>query len=121
MPHLTVEYSANVAGFDPLPALRAMNRALAATGEFKEIDIKARARRVEDFIVGTEEDQRGFIHAKLAILSGRSEDTRKRVSETLLEALQAATPRVPGLHLQLCAEIIDIDRASYAKSLRQDT
>lgn len=120
MPQLTVEYTANVAGFDPLPALRAMNRVLAATGEFKEVDIKSRARRVEDFIVGTEEDQRGFIHAKLAILSGRSEDTKKKVSAVLLEALQAACPRVPGLHIQLCAEIVDIDRASYAKSVRQE-
>lgn len=120
MPQLIVEYTANIEGFDPLPALRAMNRALAATGEFQEIDIKSRARRVEDFVVGTEEARRGFVHAKLAILSGRSEDTKKKVSASLLEALQAACPRVSGLHVQLCAEIIDIDRACYAKTALQE-
>lgn len=119
MPHLTVEYTANITGFDPLPALRAINRALVATGEFQEIDIKSRARCIDEFIIGTAEDQRGFVHARLAILSGRSDDTRRAVSGTLLEALQAAVPAVPGLHLQLCAEIVDIDRGSYAKSARE--
>jgi 5-carboxymethyl-2-hydroxymuconate isomerase len=120
MPHLTLEYTANLAGFDPLPTLRAINRALAATGEFKEADIKARAWQVTDFMIGTVEEQRGFVHARLAILSGRSEDTKKMVSATLLEVLQSACPRVPGVAVQLCAEIVDIDRASYAKSVLQE-
>lgn len=119
MPHLTLEYTANLDGFDPLPVLRAMNRALAATGEFAEADIKARACRLEDFMIGTTEAQRGFMHARLAILSGRGEQTKRTVSAALLEILQETCPRVPGLHIQLCAEIVDIDRASYAKSVQQ--
>ncbi|HEY8607028.1 MAG TPA: 5-carboxymethyl-2-hydroxymuconate Delta-isomerase [Noviherbaspirillum sp.] len=120
MPHLTLEYTANLDGFDPLPILRSLNRALAATGEFTEVDIKARARALHDFVIGTVEAQRGFVHAQLAILSGRDADTKKKVAGLMLEVLQSACPRVAGLSVQLCAEIVEIDRPSYAKSVVQD-
>ncbi|MCA8118400.1 hypothetical protein LGN07_06710 [Burkholderia cepacia] len=41
MPHLTLEYSANLDGFDAGATLRALNAALAASGHFDERDIKS--------------------------------------------------------------------------------
>ena len=114
MPHLTLEYSGNL----PVSAkvlLLNMNAALAASAHFKEIDIKSRAVRFDEFAVGTA-DGRAFVHAKLAILQGRTAEIKRQLSETLLVALQSAGNWPAGLDIQLCAEIQELESASYAKA-----
>ena len=117
MPHLTLEYSANLARLDPSATLAALNRALAASGQFDDLDIKSRATSFADFAVGSRAPGHAFVHAKLAILAGRSEQTRRELSEQVLCALKAVVPAHAGLALQLCVEIVEIERASYAKAL----
>lgn len=116
MPHLTLEYTSNLPGFDPAVALKTLNQALAASGQFEELDIKSRATALASFAVGTAEVPRGFVHAKLYILSGRTPETKKALSHCTLQALRTVCPAPPGVHVQLCAEILDIDRDSYAKA-----
>ncbi|MNF15950.1 hypothetical protein D3C80_2187700 [compost metagenome] len=59
--------------------------------------------------------ERAFVHVKLAILSGRSPEVKKQVSESLLAALNEAVQWPAELDVQLCVEILDIDRDSYSK------
>ncbi|AWV07761.1 5-carboxymethyl-2-hydroxymuconate Delta-isomerase [Marilutibacter maris] len=114
MPHLTIEYTDNVQGVGTVAALRALNEALVASGQFGESDIKSRAIPIGTFAVGTQIADRGFVHARLAILDGRSPEIKKALSQALLEVLRdICLPDCP--HVQLCAEVSDIDRASYSK------
>ena len=115
MPHLIVEYSSNL----PLQArelLLKINASLAETGHFKEIDIKGRAIRFDDVVIGTAPAGRAFLHAKLAILKGRSAEVKRELSERVLAVIQAAQSWPQGLDVQLCVEVLEIDKETYAKA-----
>ncbi|WP_377707397.1 5-carboxymethyl-2-hydroxymuconate Delta-isomerase [Pseudomonas protegens] len=117
MPHLHMEYTANLPQLDVDKALLRLNHGLVASGQLSdEFDIKSRAVKVEAFRVGTGIGERGFVHVKLALLSGRSPEVKKQLSEGLLAVLQDLAPWPADVQVQLCVEIVDIDRASYSKA-----
>lgn len=119
MPHLTLEYSANLSdALDPPALLAGINAELAASGHFAEPDIKSRATRLDDYLIGLHNNGRGFVHVRLAILSGRTPEVKKELSAAVLAALQAGVPAVDGMAIQLSAEIVDLDRPSYAKVVK---
>ncbi len=116
MPHLTLEYSDNVPSFDAHSVLLELNQALVASGQFEEIDIKSRAVRHDTYVVGTAPDNRGFVHVTLAILSGRSPQTKRALSEGVLHALKQVWAPAANVHIQLCVEVRDMEREPYAKA-----
>ncbi|MFQ6572557.1 5-carboxymethyl-2-hydroxymuconate Delta-isomerase [Pseudomonas sp. UM16] len=116
MPHLHVEYTDNLRELDVDRLLLRLNHALVASGQFAdELDIKSRAVALASYRVGIAPNERAFAHAKLAILSGRSPEVKQQLSTSLLEVLKEAVPGTPGLSLQLCVEVLDIERDSYSK------
>lgn len=115
MPHLTLEYSDNLPTFDAAAALMALNHTLVASGQFEEVDIKSRALRFDTYLVGTQPTGRAFVHAKIAILSGRTPETKAALSSSLLATLRGLCTWPATLQVQLCVEVQDIDRPSYAK------
>lgn len=118
MPHLHMEYTANLPELKAEVALLRMNNALVASGQFSaEHDIKSRAVKHETFRVGTGIGEQGFVHVKLALLSGRSPEIKKQLADSLLAVIQDLGPWPTGVSVQLCVEILDIDRDSYAKAL----
>ena len=117
MPHLHMEYTANLTDLNAEVALMRLNNTLVASGQFAaEFDIKSRAVRVETFKVGTALAERAFVHVKLALLSGRSAQIKKQLSESLLAVVQDLCEWPSGVEVQLCVEILDIDRDSYSKT-----
>lgn len=116
MPHLHVEYSDNLRDLDVDRLLLRLNHALVGSGQFAdELDIKSRAVALASFRVGIAPLARAFAHVKLAILSGRSAEVKRQLSASLLEVLKEAIPARAGLDVQLCVEVLDIDRDSYSK------
>ncbi|MHC8298477.1 5-carboxymethyl-2-hydroxymuconate Delta-isomerase [Pseudomonas sp. ZS1P83] len=116
MPHLHMEYTANLPELNADVALIRLNNTLVASGEFAaEYDIKSRAVKVETFKVGTALGERAFVHVKLALLSGRSAQIKKQLSESLLAVVQDLCEWPTGVEVQLAVEILDIDRESYTK------
>ena len=116
MPHLHMEYTANLPELNADVALIRLNNALVASGEFSaEFDIKSRAVKLETFKVGTALGERAFVHVKLALLSGRSPQIKKQLSESLLAVVQDLCEWPTGVEVQLAVEILDIDRESYSK------
>jgi len=79
--------------------------------------IKARAVKVETFKVGTALNERAFVYVNLALLSGRSPQIKKQLSESLLAVLQDLCQWPAGVEVQLAVEIVDMDRESYSKVL----
>jgi 5-carboxymethyl-2-hydroxymuconate isomerase len=116
MPHLTVEYTGNLPQLNASHVLMALNQALVASGQFEEVDVKSRAVRLDTFLIGTSPDNRAFVHARLALLSGRNAQTKRELSDSLLRVLKEACEWPAGLHVQLCAEVLEIEREPYAKA-----
>jgi 5-carboxymethyl-2-hydroxymuconate isomerase len=86
---------------------------LVASGVFSPPDaIKVRLIPVEHFRVGSGADH-GFIHAGLALLSGRDGDTKQRLTVALVDAIapSSARPQV----VQITSEARDMDRDTYSK------
>ncbi|WP_174874820.1 5-carboxymethyl-2-hydroxymuconate Delta-isomerase [Vogesella oryzae] len=115
MPHLTVEYSANLPQLPAAPLLQQLNDVLLASGLFAGPDIKSRAVPLPVFLVSDEPEGHAFVHVKLALLSGRPPEVKKLLSQQLLDALQRSCPWPAELAVQLCVELMDIERDGYSK------
>lgn len=111
MPHLEIDYSANLIDLDPTEVLRAAVEALAGMGEYDMPTTKARIRRVDDFSVGHPDSGEAFVAITVAILPGRAEDMRERTSRAITEAVAAVLPQGPGT--QVSTEIREL--AGYTK------
>lgn len=114
MPHLTLQYTANVDGFDAEAALRAINRALADSGHFDEAAIKSRALRLDHYRVGIADAGRGFVHAQLKVLPGHDAETRRMFARMILAALETVLPS-RHIETQLCVEVDELDADTYTK------
>lgn len=117
MPHLTLEYTRNLSAFNPSRALAAVNAAMFDSGLFSEPDIKSRAIPLELFRVGLNTSPRAFIHVRIALLAGRSDDERRELAEAVLAALESVIDRRSAAEIQLSVETTELDRASYAKTV----
>ncbi|MGV8920978.1 MAG: 5-carboxymethyl-2-hydroxymuconate Delta-isomerase [Pseudomonas sp.] len=118
MPHVTMEYTPNLLELDVAKTLLVLNQTLLVSGHFgAEMDIKNRAIALEMFQVGTTTAARGFVHVKLALLSGRSTEVKKVLSESLLTALRDTGTWPADVEVQLSVEVVDLDRDSYAKAV----
>lgn len=115
MPHLTLEYTSNLDAINPDRILLALNHALVASDHFNETDIKSRAIPLDIWRVGISTSEHAFVHVKLAILSGRSTQVKSDISNALLRVLSASCKGLTSHPLQLCVEVQEIERASYAK------
>lgn len=117
MPHLRIEYSTNIAErFDPARLAEAAAATLLASGVFEPPhSIKARLIPVAHFRVGGGADH-GFLHADLALLSGRDTATKAALTGALVACLGQQLQPGP-LTVQITAEARDMDRESYSKVL----
>ena len=116
MPHLHMEYTANLTNLAVEKTLLRLNNVLMASGQFgSEFDIKSRAVKVESFQVGTSLNPRGFIAVKLSLLSGRSPQVKQQLSQSLLAALQDMGDWPADIQVQLSVLLVDMDRDSYSK------
>ncbi len=112
MPHLILEYSSDLENkieFPPL--LKGLSHRLIELGPFNLKDVKARAISYEKFLVGAEANQ-SFLHLTLLILEGRDSDTRKRVSQGMLDYLTKSCRKTC---CSFTVELREMNRETYSK------
>jgi 5-carboxymethyl-2-hydroxymuconate isomerase len=108
LPHLFVEYSANIEQQISLDELldRLYETALA-TGVFPLGGIRLRAWRTDHYRIADRAPDNGFVHVTAMVGHGRALDVRRRVGEQLfaaltahLEGLFSSSPLAISLHIQ---------------------
>lgn len=110
MPHLIVEFAHDLADADHILSLiDAVHQAALMTGLFKESHIKTRAIPIENYRTGAGHEP--FVHAQLRIKSGRTAEQKTNLSRAVLAAI--CEQKLPAAVVTV--EVVDIDRASYAK------
>ncbi len=91
MPHLTIEYSANL---EPRlavqPLVDRLHEAAIETGVFPLGGIRTRAVARQHFRVADGDPANAFVHVELRIAQGRDDATRQRVGAQVFAALTAA-------------------------------
>lgn len=119
MPHLVIELTENARlNCSPDELLDEANAALLASGQFQEQDIKSRCVRLDTYRQGVEAVDRAFVHARLSILDGRDLAVRQSLGEALCAVLaEAVRPAADGQSVQVSVEVLEMERASYAKQI----
>jgi 5-carboxymethyl-2-hydroxymuconate isomerase len=117
MPHLVIEYSPGIFDDSDLaPVLAHLNEALVGSGAIKdEADLKSRIGCCHTMRIGTAGEPRGFVHAQLRLLPGRSVETRSRLASLIAEVLREHCRRSPDRRTKLSVEIVEMDGGSYVK------
>jgi 5-carboxymethyl-2-hydroxymuconate isomerase len=115
MPQITVEYSADLADdFDRPGFAKALHEATAEIAAARPSGCKTRFRRTEDIVVGPETGRHSHVHVHFALLPGRTEETKARLTEATLELLRTHVKAAQGRVLNASAEVRELD-ASYRK------
>ncbi len=92
MPHIIVEYSANLEDLVPPRRLvDAIHQAALATGVFPIGGLRTRAERRDVYAVADGDPENGFVAIVARIGEGRDAETRKRVAADLMRVLERET------------------------------
>lgn len=87
MPHVIVEYSANLDRRVDIPGLlRALHQAVAATGVVPLGGLRTRAARREDYVIADGDPDNAFVAVVIRLGHGRDEATRALVQQAAFDA-----------------------------------
>ncbi|MGP4051099.1 5-carboxymethyl-2-hydroxymuconate Delta-isomerase [Streptomyces sp. 2A115] len=115
MPQITVDYSTPLADtFDRQGFALALHAMVVETAAAKIEACKTRFRPTEDIVVGAEGVGHEHVHVTLALLPGRTAETKSALTERTLELLKSHVKPLDGLTLHASAEVRDLD-PSYQK------
>ncbi len=90
MPHVVIEYSANLESeVEPMALVRAVHAAVLAQPIFEPAGVRTRASRREKFLVADGDPENAFIAVTARIGPGRTPAARKAASEGIMAALYA--------------------------------
>ncbi|HCT73541.1 5-carboxymethyl-2-hydroxymuconate Delta-isomerase [Psychrobacter aquimaris] len=122
MPHLTIQMTPNVSIAHEESFLKALNKALWDSGQFKQpAEIKTRIVPIETFLVGVEDDEQasGFIYANLKLMSGRDMVVRNQLAELLTVVIENTLSEQQSgrAALQICVEVEEISAVYHKKML----
>ena len=123
MPHLVLEYSANLP--PRLDAQRLVDRLHAAaleTGAFEVGALRTRAAARACYRIADGHPDNAFVAAVLRVGHGRDADTRRRIGEAIFAAMcEELTPLLETLPLGVSFEVQEIDpNVSFKKNTLHD-
>ena len=118
MPHLMIDYSANVEPDVEMGALCDTLRDVAASIDaFPLAGVKVRALRVDHYAIADGNPEHGFIDISVRIREGRDMETKQNAAQKLFDAANEFVADVMQRRsLALSLELRDIDAALSPKS-----
>lgn len=111
MPHLLLEYSKNLTThvYDT-ELLKQLHKTVETSGIFDNSSLKSRSYGYDEvYITGNNES---FLHITLTMLSGRTIETRKALSESIFKITKALVPYTD----KISVEIREMDTETYQKT-----
>jgi 5-carboxymethyl-2-hydroxymuconate isomerase len=111
MPHLIIEYSANLEPeLDVAGLVRATHDAALATGVFPLGGVRTRAQRREHHRVADGDPENCFVHLDIRIAAGRPLEVRKRAGDAIFAAVtDALAPHFKKRPLGISMEMGEIN------------
>ena len=123
MPHISIEYSANVEDWTDMAALcDALRQSASATGLFDPAGVRVRATRCDHVSVADGKPDRGFVDISVRLRGGRPADARKRAAQLIFDTAQTQLETVlesRPLALSLEMRNIDPELSPKVSSLRR--
>ncbi|SFJ84406.1 5-carboxymethyl-2-hydroxymuconate Delta-isomerase [Celeribacter neptunius] len=113
MPHVVIDFSEGLERSHDMSRLcNDVFEALILDVEINAPALKIRARPQPYFKIGTEPAT--FAHATLYLLEGRDDETKARLSDIVLHAMDGVLPTVGSLSV----DVRDMNTAAYAKRVK---
>lgn len=111
MPHITLDYSANMEARTDIAALcRHLRQAAAETGVFPLSGIRVRAFAANHVSIADGDLQHGYIDISIRLRAGRDLETRKRAALAVFDAAEDfLKPAMQQHSIALSLEMRDID------------
>ena len=111
MPHLILEYSANLEEqIDVKGLVRTVHDAALKTGVFPEAGTRTRAAKRMDYEIADRHPDNGFVHLTLRIGMGRTVEVRQMAGEQIFAALTGAlSTRLAEGRLAVSFEMVEIN------------
>jgi 5-carboxymethyl-2-hydroxymuconate isomerase len=116
MPNITVERSASLDHVDWAGVAHALHPVLVEVAGASLDACKTRIVRTDGDVVGDEKDGHAVVNVTLALLPGRTEETKAKLTRAVVDLLAEHVGTVDGLTVHLSAEVRELD-ASYAKTV----
>ncbi|MFG1806452.1 5-carboxymethyl-2-hydroxymuconate Delta-isomerase [Streptomyces sp. NPDC049040] len=114
MPHTTVEYSGSLAESLDRPAFcKALHEALVTVAGGRAGGCKTRFVRHDDLFIDDGAPHHAMVHVEMSLLSGRTPQTKRALTEAVLAALREHTAPTPHLAVQFSVDLRDLDRDAY--------
>ena len=111
MPHLIIEYSANLGqALDIAKLVTALHEAALGTGVFPIGGIRTRAAKRDIYRIADCHPDNAFVHVQARIGAGRPAEVRQQAAEHIFSRLKAETADIfASRPLGLTLEIVEID------------
>ena len=111
MPHVIVEYSANIeAELLPDDLVDDIHRAAIASGIAEPVAVRTRLKRREHYRVGDGAPENAFVHIDIRARKGRTLEQKKHAVQTIYDqANKTLEPVFKARPLALTVEIHEID------------
>ena len=127
MPHLIVEYSANVESrLDLDPLLDRLHQEAIRSGMFPAGGIRVRAYKAENYRIADCHADNAFVHVTAIVGSGRPLDRREQVSRLLFDALceelaevQATGPLAISFNMREFDPVLNLKKNNLHEYVRQ--
>lgn len=118
MPHIIVEYSANLeADVSPRALVDAIHKSALETGVFPLGGLRTRAERRDVYSVADGDTDNAFVAIVARIGQGRDAETRRNVAQALMTTLEAETKDAFARRgLGLTVEVQEIDGVASLKT-----
>lgn len=120
MPRVIIEYTSKLIehkAFDPALLITAINKTLMDSQQFGDDDIKTIALSSNLYARSTQPQGCEFVCVTAYILSGRSAEIKRQISNNLLQVLQSEIKPIAQLKTQVTVSIQDVDRESFTKAM----
>jgi 5-carboxymethyl-2-hydroxymuconate isomerase len=111
MPHIIIEYSANLAEDIDVPGLvSAVHQAALETGIFPIGGLRTRAARRNIYAIADGHPDNAFVHVQVRIGAGRTPEIRQSAADQIFAAVKANTVKTFAIRpLGLTLELVEID------------
>ncbi|MEU0069206.1 isomerase [Streptomyces sp. NPDC006332] len=114
MPQIIVEVSSGLDHVDWRGFAQDLHPVVVETAAARLEACKTRIVRTEDDVVGAQAQGHAIVNVSIALLAGRTDETKARLTEAVLELLGKYVQPTDGLTVHASAETRDLD-PSYRK------
>ncbi|WP_328913063.1 MULTISPECIES: 5-carboxymethyl-2-hydroxymuconate Delta-isomerase [unclassified Streptomyces] len=116
MPHTTVEYSGSIAdAFDRTAFAQDLHDTLVSLADVRAAGCKTRFVRRDDVYIGDGSPHYALLHTEIAVVAGRTTETKRAVNEAVLALLRKHTAPIPEHEVQFSVTLRDLDSETYVK------